>query len=75
MNNWLAVTIIILSLFSTFFSGAYLVIALHGPRYDIVGKNGTLTISSARVPHFILRQDDRVVLCHSRRRFHWPVLG
>jgi hypothetical protein len=47
MNNWLAITIIVLSLFSTFFSGAFLVIALNGPRYDIIGKNGTLTISSA----------------------------
>ena len=47
MNNWLAITIVALSVFSTFFSGAYLVIALRGPRYDMVGKNGSLTISSA----------------------------
>lgn len=47
MNNWLAIMIVVLSCFSTFFSGAYLIIALNGPRYDIIGRDGTLTISSA----------------------------
>ena len=47
MNNWLAIMIVVLSLFSTFFSGAFLIIALRGPRYDMIGKEGTLTISSA----------------------------
>ena len=48
MSNWLAVTIILLSIFSTFFSGAFLIIALRGPRYGRrVGTDGVLTISTA----------------------------
>lgn len=48
MNNWLAITVIILSIFSTFFSGAFLVIALNAPRYhETIGKDRKLTISSA----------------------------
>ena len=48
MNNWLAITIVLLSIFSTAFSGIFLGIALNGPRYsDFIGKDGKLTISSA----------------------------
>lgn len=47
MNNWLAMTIIMLSLFSTFYSAVFLVIALKGPKCEMIGTQGTLTVSSA----------------------------
>lgn len=47
ITNGLALAMIALSLFSTIFSGIYLVIALTGPKYRMISKHGTLTISTA----------------------------
>ena len=49
IDNWLAISILVLSMFSAFFSAAFLIIALHGPRYDgkTIGPNGALTVSNA----------------------------
>lgn len=48
MSNELAITIILLSIFSTFFSGAFVAIAFHRPRWGTrIGTNGAITISSA----------------------------
>lgn len=48
-SNWLAISIVLLSIFSTVFSGAFLGLALGGPRYpgNIIGPHGHLTVSNA----------------------------
>lgn len=46
--NWLSVTILILSVFSTVFSGFYLIIALVAPRYGRrIQSNGGMALSTA----------------------------
>ncbi|KAK5001458.1 hypothetical protein LTR28_012622 [Elasticomyces elasticus] len=46
--NWLSVSIIILSIYSTVFSGIFLVIAFRAPRYGrMIHTNGSLTASTA----------------------------
>ncbi|KAK5113040.1 hypothetical protein LTR85_011062 [Meristemomyces frigidus] len=48
VGSRMSTTILILAIFSTVFSAAFLIIALRGPRYGRrVGTNGTLTPSSA----------------------------
>lgn len=49
-GNWLAISILVLSVFSTVFSGIFLGIALRGPRYGRrITTHGSLTPSSAIV--------------------------
>lgn len=49
--NWFAITILILSVFSTVLSGIFLVIGLRGPRYGkaIQSRGGSFTASSANI--------------------------
>lgn len=48
--NWFGVSIITLSIFSTVFSGIYLVLAIRAPRYGhIVGTNAKLSSSTASI--------------------------
>ena len=47
-SSWISITILILSIYSTIFSGIYLVIALYRPRYGRhIYSNGSLTPSTA----------------------------
>jgi hypothetical protein len=50
-GNWLAISILILSIFSTIFSGLFLIIALSRPRYGkaIQSRGGSFTASSANI--------------------------
>ncbi|OCL08619.1 hypothetical protein AOQ84DRAFT_37209 [Glonium stellatum] len=49
-GNWLAISILVLSVFSTVFSGIFLGLALSGPRYGRkITTNGSLTPASAIV--------------------------
>ena len=48
MNHWMALTIVILSIFSTMFSCIFLIIALRAPRYSqSIKTDGVMTISTA----------------------------
>ncbi|KAF1989030.1 hypothetical protein K402DRAFT_350647 [Aulographum hederae CBS 113979] len=48
--NWLAISILVLAVFSTVFSGIYFIIACVGPRYGkTIHTNGRLTSSTASV--------------------------
>lgn len=46
-TNWLAVVLMILSIYSTVFSGIYVAIAFKGPRYLFIRTKGVISPSSA----------------------------